>query len=345
MSLVANCSITLNGIAVPEWIARDFFVQLATAVQKIHEAGIGHRDIKPENILIDEKGRVQLTDFGLAKRFNGGYRSDIGVGSLHYMAPELVGIDYYGQIVHNPKHNQLVDWWSLTTVLYSILTCRSAFGGVSNQETTSNIVKGKVHRLFSHQKRFISGECWNFMIRMLQPDMRRRLSRNGLSEEFMRDPWFGAHHGMKAIDWKNVKDMPMKWIRNEHSKNSKDLMYLIENHIFTTIVGGRALWEELVAWRNNWRATVHTDLRRIDGYRIAGHHSKIDVENITNGPPIEIYYAGNEAQKFTLKVHLFGEFGANLDQSGRNVDVEKFLALLDQQKSVLDTVDWVENSC
>ncbi|KAI1693073.1 protein kinase domain-containing protein [Ditylenchus destructor] len=110
----------MDHLAIPEEVARDLFAHLAKALETLHKAGIGNRDIKPENILIDGYGRAKLTDFGLAKRFNGVDDHIFGVGSPPYQAPELVK--------EGDTHNQLVDWWSLTAVLYSALTGCSAFG-------------------------------------------------------------------------------------------------------------------------------------------------------------------------------------------------------------------------
>ena len=45
--------------------------QICEALQFAHDEGIVHRDIKPENILLDKKGRVKITDFGIAKMLGG----------------------------------------------------------------------------------------------------------------------------------------------------------------------------------------------------------------------------------------------------------------------------------
>jgi serine/threonine protein kinase len=70
--------------------------QICDALQFAHDEGIVHRDIKPENLMLDTKGRVKITDFGLAKilgrepegtRLTGA--KDV-MGTPHYMAPEQI---------------------------------------------------------------------------------------------------------------------------------------------------------------------------------------------------------------------------------------------------------------
>ncbi len=75
------------------WVeALPIIKQVLSAVGHAHEAGIIHRDIKPSNILINDKGLVKITDFGLAKdqTQNTNTVSVTSGGTLYYMSPEHV---------------------------------------------------------------------------------------------------------------------------------------------------------------------------------------------------------------------------------------------------------------
>jgi serine/threonine protein kinase/DUF4097 and DUF4098 domain-containing protein YvlB len=94
--------------------------QICEALQYAHNEGIVHRDIKPENLLLDKKGRVKITDFGIAKILSaqGGKISLTGardvVGTPHYMAPE--------QIEKPQDVDHRADIYSLGVVFYEMLT-------------------------------------------------------------------------------------------------------------------------------------------------------------------------------------------------------------------------------
>jgi hypothetical protein len=94
--------------------------QICEALQFAHNEGIVHRDIKPENLLMDKKGRVKITDFGIAKIVGAtaGKASLTGikdvVGTPHYMAPE--------QIEKPLTVDHRADIYSLGVVFYEMLT-------------------------------------------------------------------------------------------------------------------------------------------------------------------------------------------------------------------------------
>jgi serine/threonine protein kinase/Tfp pilus assembly protein PilF len=113
-----------------------FGVQVAEALDHAHTRGILHRDIKPANLLLDELGRLWVTDFGLAQiQGNPGLTltGDI-LGTLRYMSPEQA---LGKRVVIDGR----TDIYSLGVTLYELLTLRPAFDGKDRQETLRRIAE------------------------------------------------------------------------------------------------------------------------------------------------------------------------------------------------------------
>jgi serine/threonine protein kinase len=111
--------ITGEGTLLPRDAAR-VGAQVLGALGQGHRLGVLHRDVKPANVLIDRRGRVVLTDFGIALLEGGSGLTRTGqiVGSPDYLAPERVA-------GHRPGPES--DLWSLGATLYAAVEGQSPF--------------------------------------------------------------------------------------------------------------------------------------------------------------------------------------------------------------------------
>lgn len=99
----------------------DLALQLAGALDHAHEQGIVHRDIKPANVLIDRRGRLKISDFGVARQAASTLTAaGTIIGTPAYMSPE--------QITGHPVTGA-ADQFSLGVVLYELLTGSKPFQG------------------------------------------------------------------------------------------------------------------------------------------------------------------------------------------------------------------------
>jgi serine/threonine-protein kinase len=130
----------------------EIVIQIASALQAAHGAGIIHRDIKPDNVMIRADGYVKVLDFGLAKLAEPGVlangsvsdpeaqtrrqlqtQAGIIMGTVAYMSPEQArGLEV----------DKRTDVWSLGCVLYEMLTRKQPFRG----ETTADALANIIHR-------------------------------------------------------------------------------------------------------------------------------------------------------------------------------------------------------
>jgi serine/threonine protein kinase/tetratricopeptide (TPR) repeat protein len=108
-------------------------LQVADALDYAHQQGVLHRDIKPSNLILDTKGTVWITDFGLAKAEEGEDLTRFGdiVGTLRYLPPER----FRGQA------DVRSDIYSLGLTLYEMVALRPVFGFSEKAQLVEGILR------------------------------------------------------------------------------------------------------------------------------------------------------------------------------------------------------------
>src|SRR5437588_7794569 len=109
---------------LPEEKGVEIARQLCGALAAVHEEGLLHRDLKPQNVMLDGRGKVRLTDFGLAAAAADLSATELRSGTPQYMAPEQLA----GTGVSDRS-----DLFALGLVLYELFTGRKAFPAGSRE--------------------------------------------------------------------------------------------------------------------------------------------------------------------------------------------------------------------
>ncbi|KAK8471023.1 hypothetical protein PHAVU_003G121600 [Phaseolus vulgaris] len=155
---------------------RKLFQQLIDGLSYCHSKGVFHRDLKLENVLVDNKGNLKITDFGLSAlpqhlREDGLLHTTCG--SPNYVAPEVLANKGYDGATS--------DAWSCGVLLYVILTGCLPFDDRNMVVLYQKIFKGDVQI-----PKWLSPGAQNLIKRILDPNPEKRITIAGIKE----DPWF-----------------------------------------------------------------------------------------------------------------------------------------------------------
>lgn len=136
----------------------DIALQVISALDAAHRAGIVHRDIKPDNIMVRDDGIVKVLDFGLLKLTTKDrsevdsegvtkmqVRTSVGVimGTTAYMSPEQA---------RGQEMDARTDIWSFGCVLYEMLTNQQAFHGETMTDVLANIIHREPDSILAHRR-------------------------------------------------------------------------------------------------------------------------------------------------------------------------------------------------
>ncbi|KAI9320229.1 kinase-like domain-containing protein [Dichotomocladium elegans] len=178
-----------------------YAAEILQGLSVLHLHGVIYRDLKPENVLIDHRGHIVLTDFGLSKIFNIGQDDNVNddndsfcmtqtfCGTAEYLAPEvLLGEPY----------TFTVDFWSLGTLLYEMLAGVTPFWADTHMEM--------YHRVLDDPLDFpphFGQVTRDFLTGLLERNPRKRLGVDG-AESVKMHPFF------ESIDWPAVAQLKLE---------------------------------------------------------------------------------------------------------------------------------------
>jgi serine/threonine-protein kinase len=122
------------GTPQPARQAAALVATLAEAVRAAHQGGVVHRDLKPANVMLTADGTPKVTDFGVARRFEGEAAltmTGVRVGTPSYMAPEQA-------VGAAGAAGPAVDVYALGAILYEALTGRPPWVSWQRRLATTN---------------------------------------------------------------------------------------------------------------------------------------------------------------------------------------------------------------
>jgi len=163
-----------------EALARKYFQQLIDGIYYCHRRGVCHRDLKPENLLVDEKGSLKITDFGVSSMRGGagGGGSDLlytACGTPYYCAPEIISGAEEGY------SGVKIDAWSCGIILYLLLT-----GTLPFQHDDMPRLYELINACKVPYPPWMGGDAKDLISRLLVKDPTQRYSL----EDVMKHPWF-----------------------------------------------------------------------------------------------------------------------------------------------------------
>ena len=136
---------------------------VAVGLKHMHEKGIIHRDIKCSNVLLDNKMRPHICDFGVARFDSGDPYKSLTVGTTSYMAPE---------VMVDPNYTEMVDIYSYGMMLYEMAEYRKGVRCRDLRELYQMLVVRKEKPVFEKA----SPELKMLVLRLIEIDPERRMS-------------------------------------------------------------------------------------------------------------------------------------------------------------------------
>ena len=169
---------------------RFFLACIIHSLSYIHKNKVIHRDIKPENLVLDDKGYVRITDFGIAK-INMPDNSSETSGTPGYMCPE---------VMNAKNHSFPADYFSIGVIGYEFMMGRRPYRGRGRKEIKQQMLSYQAKIEKNEIKDMWSLESVDFINKLLKRKEQERLgSKNGIKE-------LKEHIWMKYYPWKDLSN-------------------------------------------------------------------------------------------------------------------------------------------
>lgn len=222
-------------------------VQAAQALHYAHGQGVVHRDIKPANLLLDLKGTIWITDFGLAKAEDERNLTGTGdlLGTLRYMSPE----QFEG------KADAGVDIFALGLTLYELLALQPAYNEVERAKLIQQVVNASAPPLRAVDPR-IPRDLETIVHKAMERDPKRRYATaQDLAEDLARFQRGEPIRARPLALWEKW----WKWRRRNPALAALSAALLLV--LLVVSVGSSAAARVFLGQRNELGRTV-TDLQR-----------------------------------------------------------------------------------
>ena len=181
--------------AFSEEQTRFFISCIIQGLSHIHSNNIIHRDIKPENLVLDSKGYVRITDFGIAKE-NEKDNSKETSGTPGYISPE---------VLFKKNHSFSTDFFAVGVIGYEFMKGKRPFLGskdeIKEKMKDKNYFeeKVKIKEDDKYYKKGWSGECIDFINSLLELNPKERLGSKFGIEELKEHQW------LKYYMWEEIE--------------------------------------------------------------------------------------------------------------------------------------------
>ena len=195
---------------------RFFICGIIIALEYIHGNNVIHRDVKPENLVLDNKGYIRLTDFGIAKE-NMPDNSSETSGTPGYMSPE---------VMKALNHSFPVDYYALGVIGYEFMNGDRPYNGKSRKEIKEQMMNNPIQLNFNDINEGWSKESIDFINKLLKQEPENRIGYRGIKE-------LKNHLWLRYYPWDMLykKNLPSPFI--PESKDNFDKSYCESNDEIT----------------------------------------------------------------------------------------------------------------